>query len=660
MALCSLDCSVELPKPLENVCKPQTRNGGISRILFAHCGLRFENVYDLTEWCRYLEEGWLTSTHEVLGQKPKASATRKKQSSCRSEQVIGFDYSVTFQDYNADNSDFSDYDFWNTVQSNQAQLQVGFLTCDGHLYGFQPFEANDNAGTLIPSFTSEISNVIEDDFNGSSYWDGSIEWKAKYEHKPIYIAGLAKVLATGDCSNISPYANSNLNPPPDCSNGFSIVTATVDTLIDSGMITHTYNYQLSRLACCTDDIEVEIYNIRNTIGNPMDYVTVTAVPLLMVNPSTSFDIVVTIDTTHPDYTEGHRLDYDVRLSTDYCGERIGAGDVLIENNAPSFPCFTQPDYSVFMNQITDMLSAYSGSLDFTVINNIHHWISWFNGFDYTGYPFTLGIDTLNGNRLIVDGVTYEQSIGHFEAFSEPMDANILNIVFQLSSITCDRNFGIGFTVHRVTGIGSVLGEDKLCCLNNRPHYEYGRTTAWQCLLPIVFNCVGGNTLLNGVFNEVETTLLSNDINYSPLPTFYDNIPLHIASVTISENSTYNPGSILTFVDSGGVGPDFSTKYYYIYASGVNTGLILRVSNFSVDTTPDLPSNWSSPSSVLVTVACSSELVQSGSISNGRYVLLGIEPNAAQSWLLSGQDYISCSVSVPSDSLIMGPGRFSCV
>jgi hypothetical protein len=166
------------------------------------CNSIIEDVYDCETWAALSRNGAVVTTLEVLGQKPKANATRKKTSSCRGEQVIGFDYSVTFQDYNADNIGFSDYDFWNTIQSEYQRFQVGFLTCDGYLHGFEPFTPNGERGTLITNFTIEISNVIEDDYNGSSFWDGTIEWKAKVEHKPIIVPGIMQAILNKRCDSL--------------------------------------------------------------------------------------------------------------------------------------------------------------------------------------------------------------------------------------------------------------------------------------------------------------------------------------------------------------------------------------------------------------------------------------------------------------------------
>lgn len=133
MALCSTECSILVPQPLgTGACAmPQTRNGGISNLLFFSCDVWFRDVNNCQEWLDLILAGKIVSSLEVVGQKPKATATRKKTSSCRNEAITGFDYSVTFQDYNADNEEFSDFDFWNKIQTHYQMFKVGLMTCGG-------------------------------------------------------------------------------------------------------------------------------------------------------------------------------------------------------------------------------------------------------------------------------------------------------------------------------------------------------------------------------------------------------------------------------------------------------------------------------------------------------------------------------------------------
>lgn len=87
-------------------------SGGISRIVFAACNVIFDNIADPAEWCDKVNRGLIVASGKLVAQKPKGSPVNKRVDSCTGEQAVGFERTITFMDYNADNVDFEDYDFW--------------------------------------------------------------------------------------------------------------------------------------------------------------------------------------------------------------------------------------------------------------------------------------------------------------------------------------------------------------------------------------------------------------------------------------------------------------------------------------------------------------------------------------------------------------------
>lgn len=185
MAVCSASCTQLPPSINENKCGIFTRSGGISRIVYASNSINFDNIYDLSEWCNLVITGQIVVTNPVIGQKPKGSATKKRLSSCQSESVIGFERTVTFQDYNSDDT-YLDYDFYNKISEDTTLYKVGFLTCDGLFYGF------------VDNFVLEVDLIIEDNNLGSTYWDGIISWTKFESLKPLKIPNLLNTLQ-GNC-----------------------------------------------------------------------------------------------------------------------------------------------------------------------------------------------------------------------------------------------------------------------------------------------------------------------------------------------------------------------------------------------------------------------------------------------------------------------------
>lgn len=211
MSICSVNCSILPPRPIKEGCGLTVRSGGISRLVFASCNIQFIDVTDLSEWCTLVNEGKIIVTSPIIGQKPKGSSTKKRLSSCQSESVIGFERTITFQDYNSDNL-YADFDFYNDILENSALYKFGWITCDGLFFG------------LIDEFTIEVDQIIEDTNLGSTYWDGIISWTGFNMSSPIKLNGLISVLQ-GNCNNIPNYTPcKNFGILPDveafiCENG---------------------------------------------------------------------------------------------------------------------------------------------------------------------------------------------------------------------------------------------------------------------------------------------------------------------------------------------------------------------------------------------------------------------------------------------------------
>lgn len=177
MSLCSSACAITMP-PTVNQCFVDTRPGGISRLVFAACDVVITDYTDQNQWCPYITAGKIVMTQKLLGEKPKGSASRKRLDSCSPEKTTGFSRSVTFQDHNADDTNFVDFDFWNAIQVDSEKYQFGFLTCDGLFFGF------------FPDFTTEIDPVIPNNKNEPSFWDGTIMWDGIRIEKPVALPNL--------------------------------------------------------------------------------------------------------------------------------------------------------------------------------------------------------------------------------------------------------------------------------------------------------------------------------------------------------------------------------------------------------------------------------------------------------------------------------------
>lgn len=189
MGICSSSCSVRIPRPPSEGCGTSGRSGGISRIVFMSCSVKFRDITNLAEWCEYINLGLIRVTAPIMGQKAADSATKQRFDSCSAETTTGFTRSITFNDFSADNDTFTDYVFWNAILRAPQNYQMGFITCDGLFYGF------------IPEFSADVDIVIPETNLESSMWDGTLSWQELAMVKPIFLPNLENILL-GNCQGI--------------------------------------------------------------------------------------------------------------------------------------------------------------------------------------------------------------------------------------------------------------------------------------------------------------------------------------------------------------------------------------------------------------------------------------------------------------------------
>jgi len=205
MAYCPNNCTF-LPPRRTRTCLPETRKGGISRLLFLSCSVQIQNTAEnpealMQELCMYAQKGLLTMSSPIIGEKPKGSFTKKQLDSCTPEEVTGILRTIDFKDYVADNQEFEDYDFWNDLQKYSRLFQFGWITCEGCFHGF------------IPQWSVEVDQVVEPSFTESSYWGGTISWFGMDLIKPICIPNF--VMKLEKCINeFDPEAIENI--PLEC------------------------------------------------------------------------------------------------------------------------------------------------------------------------------------------------------------------------------------------------------------------------------------------------------------------------------------------------------------------------------------------------------------------------------------------------------------
>jgi hypothetical protein len=230
MASCQTICAKRPPRSSYTQCQSKTRPGGVSRLIFADCALRFTDLENPSEWCKYVMGGRIGVSNPVTGDVPKPSFQKRRISSCGAETVTGVERTLNFKDLLADEINFSDYDFWNTIQSNISAYQFGYLTCDGKFYGF------------IDNVSIEVGNVHEETDTGVTMWDGSIMWTKFEEIKPIKIDNLLSILL-GQCTDVVNYTSCE-TPSVTSPNGLNICVPGSTYLEATYFVDATYQWNI--------------------------------------------------------------------------------------------------------------------------------------------------------------------------------------------------------------------------------------------------------------------------------------------------------------------------------------------------------------------------------------------------------------------------------
>lgn len=188
MEICKPECADDMPNmDWVNGCNITTRPGGVARATFLLCtgdlDFPYENGWDNLENIKWaICSGYLFVTGRILGQKPKGSFTKRRLSSCSPEETISGSKTVTWQDYNADNVNLTDFDFYTAVVKNKKYMFFGWVTCDDRWYQY--------AG----EWDIEVDEVEEDTKDGKSFYDAVVTMATKDLIKPRIVPGLIALI----------------------------------------------------------------------------------------------------------------------------------------------------------------------------------------------------------------------------------------------------------------------------------------------------------------------------------------------------------------------------------------------------------------------------------------------------------------------------------
>lgn len=199
--ICKPKCSKSTRPPVgytNGTCGKKRAKGGIPRLFFLDMCTDYIHPVAVPDGVSPWTEpenitaamcaGILQFTGEGLGSAPKPTTTKKRMSSCGPEEVVGGSYAVNFQDYNVTVDEVTgaptllEFDFWDGIRDDAANLRFGWITCDNLMFMFDG------------DFSPEVGPVIEDTSEGNRYQDVVITMSTYVVPKPIYVEGLLQLL----------------------------------------------------------------------------------------------------------------------------------------------------------------------------------------------------------------------------------------------------------------------------------------------------------------------------------------------------------------------------------------------------------------------------------------------------------------------------------
>lgn len=197
--LCATDCFQATPR-WTGACSIQTRQGGIPYLIFFACNFKFSAtvrspitggnvtigaITDYTAWRTAVQHRLVSRSPEGVGEKPAATPTTERLSSCKPEAIANMTHSLSFVSKDMDNTNYSDWTYWNNICSNYDVLRIAWLGCDNLLY-----YTGDVSDPGFPFSMTGIGNVIPQTNEESISYNMDVSFNFRCIPKPILITNL--------------------------------------------------------------------------------------------------------------------------------------------------------------------------------------------------------------------------------------------------------------------------------------------------------------------------------------------------------------------------------------------------------------------------------------------------------------------------------------
>lgn len=202
MALCATGCTTTVPRFVGG-CNIQKRQGGISKLIFLSCNVRFASsgtislttpsgstisigvITDYLNWALLVQNNMVRTSPEGIGEKPESTFTTTRFSSCRPEEISAEQHTVNFQSFDVDPDNLYDNTYWNAVRTNYGKYKLMYYDCNGliHYTG----DVTDPGFDFVPS---SLGYIIPSTYEENPYYQCNLSFNYEGIPVPIDVASI--------------------------------------------------------------------------------------------------------------------------------------------------------------------------------------------------------------------------------------------------------------------------------------------------------------------------------------------------------------------------------------------------------------------------------------------------------------------------------------
>jgi hypothetical protein len=195
MAINLLCCETVTTAQFDKKCLPTPRKGGIPYVGYINCSIEFEDIKVLEDWELAIAGNAVGLFPEGIGSKPETEKTTTRLSSCKPEVTTSQLHPINFRTYDANLTDNSDFDKWETVANDWSNYRFFFIDCNGNIF----VDLDNNDGFVAKSF--DLDHIIDETNEDKQYFQIALRFEKMGIVKPFQNQAVLTALLSANGSN---------------------------------------------------------------------------------------------------------------------------------------------------------------------------------------------------------------------------------------------------------------------------------------------------------------------------------------------------------------------------------------------------------------------------------------------------------------------------